>query len=33
MSYKNKNEFIKAFTNWAINPSEENVLMKDAVVF
>lgn len=31
MSYPNKKEFIEAFTNWALNPIEENALMRGAV--
>lgn len=32
MSYSTKEEFIEAFTNWVLNPLEENALMRGAVV-
>ena len=32
MSYPNKKEFMEAFTNWVINPKEENALMRGAVM-
>lgn len=31
MSYATKDVFIEAFTNWVLNPTEENALMKGAV--
>lgn len=31
MSYPNKKEFVEAFTNWVLDPIEENALMRGAV--
>ncbi|MDP3357770.1 MAG: c-type cytochrome [Lutibacter sp.] len=32
MSYNSKEEFVNAFTDWALNPTKENALMRGAVM-